>query len=795
MTVAVGLAHLDVLVGNRVFYYEDFTFWFAPTRSLVAEAWRTGSLPQWNPWVVLGEPLAANPAAAPLYPLNVLQLLGEPLAGLHRMIVFHLWLGGAAMYALARDRGARASAAFVASIGFAFSGPLLCNAQENAEHVFSLAWLPLSLLCYLRGVERRSLRWAVTSGAAMALMLLGGEPQVWYYNTFTLVAVGVAYVVASPPETRLRAAGGALGHLTVVVLAALVLSSAQLAVTLPSLSESQRMIGGAHYTDASRLKFTLHPLRLLTYGLPYLTGLWLPENSLWGNGLSGSYRYWVPSLYLGLVPVIFAPSALQTGSRRALSVALLALTVFFLLMAVGARGGVYSLADRIVPGLSMFRYPEKWAAATPLPLCLLGALGLEAVLDHRRTRAAVFSASLWGGLALLAVVAAGALRPLILEAAFFPAPGLADAAVRRIEMDGGHALVVALAVLVLLVLLARGKLRTALFTSALACVALADVVRVGLVPLGLSPPEIFHRGPMVSSMQAIDPHARFLRIPQPARVPVPVDEAGYLTSQMRQRWTGALYSLVGQQRVVQVYSMHSLGNVGAVVDGAIEGAHRVEGAALFGTRFYIVSDHEPPPSWLRPHLSSGRFVARFADAELGVVLEDLRALPRAYRAGLVEVRAGAHDAEALRSTLASGFDFHGSAIVHAAEALVDGKLVEVPAQPLDGLTARGGETSLVRDDASVVEVATRGNAPALLVLSDAFASGWRASVDGIGQPIHRANFAVRGVYVPAGEHMVRFEYVAPWLRLGLVVNLVGFLLAVGWLGWPVRVLWSDPSRT
>jgi uncharacterized membrane protein YfhO len=86
-----------------------------------------------------------------------------------------------------------------------------------------------------------------------------------------------------------------------------------------------------------------------------------------------------------------------------------------------------------------------------------------------------------------------------------------------------------------------------------------------------------------------------------------------------------------------------------------------------------------------------------------------------------------------------------------------------------------------------VEVRTRSAADALLVLSDAYDPGWRATLDGQPVPVLPANVLLRGVFVPAGEHTVVFTY-APqaWTR-GLWLGGAGALL---WVLLLVVALWQ-----
>jgi uncharacterized membrane protein YfhO len=65
--------------------------------------------------------------------------------------------------------------------------------------------------------------------------------------------------------------------------------------------------------------------------------------------------------------------------------------------------------------------------------------------------------------------------------------------------------------------------------------------------------------------------------------------------------------------------------------------------------------------------------------------------------------------------------------------------------------------------------------PGVLVLLDAWESGWRATADGADVPVLRADAAFRGVRLPAGEHRVEFRYRAPGLLEGIGIGIAGLL--------------------
>jgi uncharacterized membrane protein YfhO len=68
-----------------------------------------------------------------------------------------------------------------------------------------------------------------------------------------------------------------------------------------------------------------------------------------------------------------------------------------------------------------------------------------------------------------------------------------------------------------------------------------------------------------------------------------------------------------------------------------------------------------------------------------------------------------------------------------------------------------------------------------LVLNDAFAPGWTATVDGKDVEIFPVNYLARGLWVAAGEHTVIFQYHTPLLREGWIVFGIGAGAIAVWM--------------
>jgi hypothetical protein len=143
-------------------------------------------------------------------------------------------------------------------------------------------------------------------------------------------------------------------------------------------------------------------------------------------------------------------------------------------------------------------------------------------------------------------------------------------------------------------------------------------------------------------------------------------------------------------------------------------------------------------------------------------------LPRAYLVNAVEVITDQE--EALKRLTSGSFDFR-------QRAILDRPLPPDQAKSLGGSFEEGIQAVRVTDytnDEITFEVST--GAPGLLVMSEVYAPGWKASLDGDEVPLYPANYAFRGVFVPAGEHQIMLTYL-PWeYQMGKIFTMIGLTL-------------------
>ncbi len=107
-------------------------------------------------------------------------------------------------------------------------------------------------------------------------------------------------------------------------------------------------------------------------------------------------------------------------------------------------------------------------------------------------------------------------------------------------------------------------------------------------------------------------------------------------------------------------------------------------------------------------------------------------------------------------------------------------------------TGEPGEIMSLRDQGNQITVRVQGGG-GLLVLSEIAYPGWRATVDGRRAALARADYVLRALCVPPGEHRIVLVYDPPLLKVGLVITGLTFLfLAVVAIGTIVIRLIAQP---
>lgn len=173
---------------------------------------------------------------------------------------------------------------------------------------------------------------------------------------------------------------------------------------------------------------------------------------------------------------------------------------------------------------------------------------------------------------------------------------------------------------------------------------------------------------------------------------------------------------------------------------------------MLGVR-YVVFRGTPPPT-AKPVFQGNDYW----------VLINSNALPRAFIPK--SVKTATSDGEELETLASPQFNPADVALVETT--------VELP-------TLCRGTAQIENETPTHITISAQMETPGLVVLADNWDKGWRAYWNGRPVPVLRANYAVRGVVVPAGNGTLEFIYKPASLILGLWLAGLAVIVLAGWL--------------
>lgn len=708
----------------------------------IANALHSGQSPFWSPNTYVGVPQIADPQSLIFSPAIILAYF-EAVPSFRQLdiyVLFLLGIGALAILKLFEDRRWHPAGAVTAAIMFAFGGSAAWRIQHIA-HIQSYVFFALTMWLLARALDRSSVAYGILAGGAAGLML--AEPnQVAMLGCYVLVGVIAAHwALAASPR---RAVGASLRPLAAAALTGLIIVALPLTLTYLFLSDSNR----PSVTFAEAARASLHPASLLTAVVADLYGAHDPKVEYWGPYSST----WDPreltlsqnmsQVYFGALPALLiltigsARGLLWARDIRAYVITAVALTIY----ALGAYTPAFGLLFDVLPGVRFFRRPVD---ATFLLGAMLAVIG--GYLVHRWASATVPCVGRTRQRLEIALIAGAAAAALVIAHAC----GRLSVAWPPVTYALGWLL------LARLVLMAPPRLQS---TGSSGLVLLAAVFMATDLAANNGPNdstglparnyEILQPNCRNETIQFLKRHLR--RAPgTPWRDRIELAGLGF-------EWPNA--ALVHDFDHILGYNPLRLGVVSEAIGARdyITGPEQRQFVPLFpsyhspmanmlGLRYIATAvpveqmDAKLPPGALK-------LVKRTADA---FIYENAEALPRVLFAR--EWSAANFD-RIVETGDWPAFDPRHTVLLEGVPPVPAARDTVPP--PAHGLSM-AGLTSYENTQVVVeVDAATSG----FVVLNDVWHPWWSAAVDGVAAPILKANVMFRAVPVPAGHHVVTFEF-------------------------------------
>jgi hypothetical protein len=388
----------------------DLTLQFIAWRHFGFTELAKGNLALWNPHIYGGTPFFAGFQSALLYPPNWLHLVLPLAVAINWGIALNVFLAGYFSYLWTRCRGASPAASILAGLMFMMCGPYFLHVYAgHLPHIAVMAWVPLILLAIDQLTETGKWKWVLVGAIALAMQILAGHPQYVFYTG--IVATVYAALLIARSQHRARATAGFVAMYVLAVS----ITAVQL---LPGFALTRETVrsGGLSYGMAGT--FSLPPENFLTLLAPNVFGTTLPDREAVAPDeleYFGRGYLWELSLFVSVTGLALAVSGALTAERSRRRFAG-TMVVVCIVLALGRFTPLYRVMYEFVPQYSSFRGTVKFAIFAVAFASMLAALGLDKLHNgtaHLRQRTSIglfVAALLVGGIAMTSVPWSGLLN-------------------------------------------------------------------------------------------------------------------------------------------------------------------------------------------------------------------------------------------------------------------------------------------------------------------------------------------------------------------------------------------------
>jgi len=723
----------DILFGTS-FFWDDISQYVYPMASFGASMTAKGEIPFWNPYMFNGMPFLADFQAQYFYPAHwVFPYFIDPTTGMLKariieyVIIFHFVIAQLSMVFLMRGLGASQWGAIISSIAYTFSGAIAVR-TNHPMIIYHLALFPLIVHHVLKGMANFRLQNILYAGLLLGIAVLAGHAQTSTYMLLFLAVMGFITVIQGYIKKTLNAISSiqSLGLLALPVLIAASIAAIQY---LPG----QELASYSERNDITYEKTTDGSMQLSQFFhlvLPTLHGkiignpgpkdaeaqfMMLDNN----NQPVQTHWYWDTAFYFGIIAVILGFLSFLILPRTPIIMTCQYLWIFAFLYGIGNNGFLHGLLSGI-PIFGQFRNPGRMMFYAAFGFPLLAGLTFDALpslLKNSTLKSRIYLV-IAIPVVLLILGSLGILQSFA---------SVSEPQSTYVAGQAGMILVIALVGIMILYVRGNEKISPMIAGIAISGLLFLDLTMQfkGFHGSKENPESMYAISGELKSQLGIKPPTSIFRV------------------SMRNQYGMAFQRNGGMASGIMLYEGYN----------PILLARRNPPLQSEEDRFDVLN--------IRYALS--------LDSTSGSLY--FRERPSAYGQARMVYQANVYsdDTTLKRAIMKAGSDMRHIAFMERKPRIsLSGSSPDSVKHSIQIQSYEPNRQSYV----------IQTSEPGILCLSEIWYPSWIARIDGTPTDIHRINWSLRGIEIPAGKHTIELNFVSDTYETGKTISYAGFGLTI-----------------
>lgn len=704
---------------------------------------KQGQIPFWNPYNFSGNILMQNYQSGVLYPINILFFILPFNVAWVIFILLQPILAMIFMYILLRGFRLEKVSSFLGAVAFAFSSYMTVWLEwGNIGHAF--LWLPIMLFACFKLSQKVQIRWFILLTFATTCSLLAGYIQGAFYTIVATLLFAIFAFLKTKNHKQFALAAIIVALINSICIAAIVL--------LPTF---------AFLYDSSRGSYSLVQIQNLLNPWYYLVTLFASD--FFGNPATRSYvlpiTYFERVMYVG-IPILFfalyAITQVKTGVVR-----------FFGFISV-----IVILLTTNFPGISYFYLLPIPVLSTTVPtrllsvfifcVIVLAAFGIDAWMKEKKWKLKIPILFIVAYIILWSIV--------VLVPKIYPS-------VSSVLINSKHNLL--LPILFALATIGGFFIKFKWKRVGIGIICLIVIIDLfygfqkftPFVPMEL----IFPKTPVETYMQQNAGINRYWGYGF-ANVPANYETVfgtygtdGY--DPLFIKSYGELLSTSGNGKI-SFLNARTDANIAKAygISDFKTNLYRQKILNLLGVKYILhIPDATLKPFEFDESIFEKSNYTLVWEKKPSQIYENKNAFPRYFLTPFFVVKKNNKD------------------ILNAIFTTDIRKILILSESPKITPDPKAkGIVSLLKYNPEEVEFSVNSTGVQFLFLSDTYYKDWHVEVDGREQHLYKADYALRAVEVPKGQHVVKFFYRSESFILGLYIASAGVLIGLGYVFYLLR---------